>query len=511
MAAPSLAVPGAAVAQASSSGLRGSSPPGSGFVNPSDTSPALSDRAQPGGEPPTASARSASTDPARSGAQSRRPARPASRRTRVPTAAAVRADLRGALADQRVAPVVQPPQSGIPDPVEPILPPRKKPKPEDDPYASLGIRVGNVMLYPSVGESVGYDSNPNRVDGASRKGSFVSQTEAELRVQSDWSVHELSGFLRGAYNEYPSVPAARRPEGAGLLKLRLDVNRDTTVDTDVHYALDTQRFGTPNLTGAGQSRPIVNTEGASVAVTERFNRLAVTLRGTVDRTDYTNATLTDGSLLDLGDRAYTAFGGALRVAYEVNPGLVPFVEGLTNVRSYDQRTDFSGYRRSSDGFGARVGTSFELSRLVTGEVSVGAVQRRYDDPRLRDLTSPIAEGALTWLVTPLTTVRLGGQVSIDETTVVGSNGVVTERASLEIRHALWRNLTITPGINIFQNDYRGGAGIVEKGFGASLKAEYKLTRWLAFKASYTYEQLHSNFAGNDYTANVILVGLRYQP
>ena len=62
--------------------------------------------------------------------------------------------------------------------------------------------------------SGGYDSNPNRIAG-DRKSSALLRTEGELRLQSDWSRHELSGLLRGAYNEYPTVKSADRPEGAG--------------------------------------------------------------------------------------------------------------------------------------------------------------------------------------------------------------------------------------------------------------------------------------------------------
>lgn len=142
-------------------------------------------------------------------------------------------------------PDVQPLQTGLPDPAMASPPLRKRPAAIDDPYAPLGLRVGNVTLTPILGQSFGYDSNPNRTQ-TNQNGSAVSRTELELGIRSDWSRHELSGNLRGAYNEYFSNEAARRPEGSGELRLRLDATRDTQFELEGHYLIDTQRPGSPS-------------------------------------------------------------------------------------------------------------------------------------------------------------------------------------------------------------------------------------------------------------------------
>jgi len=51
---------------------------------------------------------------------------------------------------------------------------------------------------------------------------------------------------------------------------------------------------------------------------------------------------------------------------------------------------------------------------------------------------------------------------------------------------------------------------VENGYTAGVRLDYKITRSIAFHASYSHERLGSNEAGDDYTANVFLVGLRFQ-
>nr|WP_246736053.1 outer membrane beta-barrel protein [Enterovirga sp. DB1703] len=385
--------------------------------------------------------------------------------------------------------------------------PRRR-APEEDPFASLGIRVGGLTLFPAIEQSIGYDTNPNRTQ--QRKGSFVSHTEGELRLQSDWSRHELSGFLRGAYNEYPAVPEASRPEGSGRVGLRLDVLRDTQINIEGRYLIDTQRPDSPDLASPVKTRPLIFSEGGTLGLTHRFNRLVASLQGTIDRTDYENARTPSGILIDQSDRNVTQYGIRGRLGYEITPGFIPFVEALADTRVYDRRIDNAGFRRSSDGIGGRAGTTFEITRLITGEIAAGAINRRYDDPRLGDLTSPLVDASLVWAVTPLTTIKATASAAVDETTVPDARGVQTIRGLLEVSHALRRYLIVTGGLTISDYDYQGAA-IHERGYGALVRAEYKLNRSVALRASYNWERLTSSIAGSSYTANVFLVGMRYQP
>jgi hypothetical protein len=359
-----------------------------------------------------------------------------------------------------------------------------------------------------IGQSIGYDSNPNRTQ--SSKGSFVSQTEGEVLLQSDWSRHELTGYLRGAYNEYPSVPEASRPEGAGRVGLRLDVLRDTQVNFEARYLIDTQRPSSPEIGVPLRTRPLVFSEGGTLGVTQRFNRLLASLQATVDRTDYENARTPGGVLLNQSDRNVTQYGLRGRVGYELTPGFIPFAEILADTRVYDRRVDFAGFARSSDGIGGRLGTTFEITRLLTGEIAAGAIHRSYEDPRLRDLTSPLVSASLVWSATALTTFRATAEARVDETTVPNATGIRVLRGLVEASHALRRNLIVTAGLTASDYDYQG-VRISEQGWGALVRADYKLNRAVAVRASYNYEQLTSTVAGSSYSTNVFLVGMRYQP
>lgn len=386
----------------------------------------------------------------------------------------------------------------------------RRPLAIDEAYAPLGLKVGTFTVLPVFQQSVGYDTNPDQITPNRARGSLALRTEGELAFRSDWSAHELAGELRGGYLDFPDNQAASRPNGAGVVRLRVDANRSTTVDAETRFLVDTQRPGSPDINATLSNRPIVATYGATLGVTETFNRLQLSLRGLVDRSEFENATLSNGAILSQSDRNLNQYGLRLRAAYELSPAISPFVDVLADTRIYDQRIDAGGVRRDSDGVTVTGGARVALTRFVSGEVSAGFQHRTYVDPSLRDLTAPIVNAALIWTASPLTTVRLNAATGIVETAVPGSSGVLTRAVTLEVQHDLLRNLSITLGGSFVGNDY-DRTSITERGFSATARLDYRFNRWLSARGSYIYQQVDSSAAGSSFSANTWLLGLRVSP
>ncbi len=244
-------------------------------------------------------------------------------------------------------------------------------------------------------------------------------------------------------------------------------------------------------------------------MTQRFNRLALSARASVDRSDYADAPLGNGQVLSQKDRNLTQYGLRLRAGYEISPGLTPFAEALVDTRKYDQATDSTGFRRNSDGLQLRAGTSLELTRTLTGEIAAGYGLRRYEDQRLSDLRAPVVEAVLSWAMSPLTTLRLRGATEFEETTIAGSSGAVTRRLSAELSHAFLRNLTATATASYGRSNFQGVTrqdDTLRAGFGI----DYALTRNLVLRGSFNHERTTSNVAGNNISGNVWLFGVRGQ-
>ena len=408
--------------------------------------------------------------------------------------------------------------------VVPTIPAKAPKKPEERPFEPVGVSLGSLRLKPYVETSGGYDTNPNRVSQPNH-GSAMLRGDIGTTIQSEWSRHQVQGELRLGYSDFPGVKGANRPDGAGKIDGKIDVLRDTTIDVGANFAIGTIRPGSPEIQPGSSgitstNQPVAWSTGGYVGGTHKFNRLEVSLRGTLDRAQTGDAQFSDGSTQRLSLNNYTTLGVKPRVSFELTPGLKPFAEATVDRRVYDNQTDVNGFKRSSNGYAARAGASFELSRVVTGEASGGYVQRDYDDPRLVKLRGPTVDASLIWTASPLTTVTLRGGTTVNETTIANASGAISRKITGEISHALLRNVTLTGTASYQVTSYQGqnlntssaysSTGINERLMTGTIKAEYALTRTVVVKASYGFEKLKTTVAGSDYTANIFLLGLRLQ-
>jgi hypothetical protein len=399
-------------------------------------------------------------------------------------------------------------------------PPRKRLKIDDDPFGAVGDYAGSFLIKSAVELGGGYDTNPGRTFVA--RGSPFYVVAPEFLAVSDWQRHALVADLRGSFtgygNNFPppadgtisSAPTnLDRPDFTGHVDGRLDVSHDTHLLGQARLRLSTDNPGSPNIQAGLAKYPVYTTLGGTVGVDQNFNRLQLSAGGTVDRTVYTDSRLTDGTSTTNDDRNFNQFGGVGRVSYDLAPGVKPFAEIEGDSRVHDVRLDRSGFARDSSGGYVKAGTSFELSRLLTGEISVGYAARDYVDPRLDRLQGLLTSASLTWSATPLTTAKFYSTTSIDETTLPGVSGVLTHVYTVEADHDFRRWLT---GIGKFtwgSLDYQGD-GRRDKIYTVSGDLIYKMNRSLWLKGTLRRDWLDSNIAGNSTASTVVMLGVRLQ-
>jgi hypothetical protein len=328
----------------------------------------------------------------------------------------------------------------------------------------------------------------------------------------------LRGWFTGYGNNFPpaadgtisSVPTnLDRPDFTGHIDGRLDVSHDTHLLGQMRLRVATDNPGSPNIQAGLAEYPVYTTLGSTVGVDQNLNRLQLSAGGTVDRTVYTDSKLTDGTSTGNDDRNFNQFGGIGRVSYDLLPGVKPFAEAEGDSRVHDVRLDRSGFARDSSGGYVKGGSSFEFSRLLTGELSLGYAARDYVDPRLDRLQGLLTSASLTWTATPLTTARFYSTTSIDETTVSGVSGVLTHIYTVEADHDFRRWLTAIGKFTWGSLDYQGD-GRRDRIYTVSGDLIYKMTRSLWVKSTLRRDWLESNIPGNSTASTVAMLGVRVQ-
>jgi hypothetical protein len=399
-------------------------------------------------------------------------------------------------------------------------PPRKRLKVDDDPFGAVGDYAGGFLVKSAVELSGGYNSNPGRTFVP--KGLPFYVVAPEFLAVSDWERHALVADLRGSFTGYggtlppisdgaiSSAPTnVDQPNFNGHVDGRLDVTEDTHITSEARLLVSTDNPGSPNIQAGLAKYPVYATFGGTFGLDQNFNRLEISAGGTVDRTVYQNSTLTDGSISSNDDRDFNQYGGVGRVSYELTPAVKPFVEVEGDSRVHDLQFDRNGYARDSTGGYAKAGTSFEFSRLLTGEISLGYAERDYVDNRLDRLQGLLTAASLTWTATPLTTAKFYSTTSIDETVVPGVSGVLTHLYTVEADHDFRRWLTAIGKFTYGTLDYQGD-GRSDKTYSIEGDLVYKMTRNLWIKGTLRRDILNSNFAGDSTAATVVMLGVRLQ-
>jgi hypothetical protein len=420
-----------------------------------------------------------------------------------------------------------PSQSAHKQPIAPAMagtvigqPARKRLRIDDDPFGAVGDYVGPFLVKSAVEISAGYDSNPGRL--ANERGLPYWVVAPEFLAVSDWERHALVADLRGSFTGYGGTMPATidggvnsaptsldRPDFTGHIDGRLDVARDTDITAQLRLRAATDNPGSPNIQAGLSEYPVYTTLGSTIGFDQRLNRLQVSAGATVDRTSYQQSKLTDGSMSSNDDRNFNQYGGVGRVSYEVLPWLKPFAEIQGDSRVHDQRVDRSGYQRDSNGGYAKAGTSFELTRLLTGEVSIGYAARNYVDPRLNRLEGFLTTASLVWAATPLTTVKFLSDTQLAETTVAGASGVLVRTYTVEVDHDFRRWLTGIGKFSVGTLDYQG-FGRSDKTYSLEGDVIYKMTRNVWLKGTLRRDLLDSNVAGASSAATIVLLGVRLQ-
>ncbi len=380
---------------------------------------------------------------------------------------------------------------------------------EEDPFGPVGIYAGPFLYKPAAEFSAGYNSNPGQ--RFFPVGSTFEKVGAELNVKSNWSRHELTADLRGSYIWYNQngLDNLSQPNVALKSNARIDISKQTKADLEARFGLQADNPGDPNLPSNIATPPLYITPGATAGFTHTFNRLELSLRGTIDRTAYGDAETYQGTYVDFRDRNYNQYGVRVRAAYELLPGIKPFVEYGMDMRRHDQQDDAAGVARNSDGTIITVGSQFELSRYLVGEASVGFLERRYADDIYPTIRAPVIDAKLTYYATPLNTWKIYAKTTVNESILQGVAGSLSQDFGVQIDHAFRRWLigTVTVG---FGTDNYEGSNRTDERYLLAASMIYKLTRDVHLKAEARREQLKSSVVGWGYTSNIVMLGLRLQ-
>lgn len=381
--------------------------------------------------------------------------------------------------------------------------------PETDPQ---GITAGSWVILPSVGVEEKWNDNIYATNNTANVGGVVSDyittISPDVVVRSNWNNGLIVLDANSQNGFYASHTSENFNDYAFSGNGRLDISRQQYIAVRGGYYHEHEDRTSPN-NDFGTKPTTYGLADGQLEYYNKLNRLSFTLDGQLTNYDYTDVANAAGGFIPNTDRNRTEYSGTGRVGYEIQPLLEAFVKGEYSDRSYDHKTATDGYQRSSTGYSVLGGVSMDFGGVTFGEIGLGYMSRNYDDNRFGTVSGVTANASVTWNVTPLTTLKLAGQRTIEETITFGSPGFIGSVGTFTVDHELLRNLLLNGFVRVSYNEYQD-VGRNDTIVGGGAGATYLLNRYANVSASFSHTNQDSSSNLLNYTQNLGLVRLTLQ-
>lgn len=347
-----------------------------------------------------------------------------------------------------------------------------------------GLRAGTFQFWPTLDESVGYTTNA--LPGPYRRGSWEVLTNPSLVAGSDWSRDAFGISLSVLDTRYLGLPAQSRTDGRVEAGGRLDFGQDSLTLAMAHVAQHEDRGEVGTLATDTPIGFTADNLSASYAATNGRWTIMPGLR--VTNWAY-NPTTIMGVPTTQAYRDRVALQGDITLRYE----WAPLRNLLFIVRAFGQdytRPSLGMPTENARGQQMLTGLDYDDDAVWHWRLLVGGETRSFESSLYAPQNNLIADAAVTWTPTGLTT--LGASISREATDAAqeGVSGMMFTTARLTIDHEYLRNLLLHASMGLQRADFFQGG--YQTGTVAGLGMTWILNRSMRLSATYDQTDLHGS-------------------
>ena len=158
----------------------------------------------------------------------------------------------------------------------------------------------------------------------------------------------------------------------------------------------------------------------------------------------------------------------------------------------------------SDTYEAVVGTTLDLTNLLTGEIFIGYLSRSYDEEAFSNFTGLAYGLKLDYAVTQLTSISGNIERGVEEGFGVTPNPRDRTTFQIGVDHELLRNVVLSALAQYQMDDYQN-TNQQDDFYLLQAGATYNINRNFYLRGTYSYSTRDSNLPGEDYDRNLFLL------
>ncbi len=376
-----------------------------------------------------------------------------------------------------------------------------------DEYAPLNVQLGDLMLKPTLSESVDYNSNLTGLPNG--RGGMQIDTALTLQGRTNWSRNGLFVYVNVNELTVPTLPSQNQTSWVAALGGTHDFGRDQLQFAYSHFNLQQTAADLGSLNF--QVPETFHVDDVRTSYKRDFGRVSV-----LPGLQITNYTFDQGVVAGVPssqqnlDRVLVQGNVALR--YELSPqrNAILVFTGYSTRYSNPQPAQPS---RDNSGMSVLVGFEYTANGVFRYRGEVGFEQRQYSSPVFVGQGTPVGDGELIWTPTELTTVTASVARAIEDAANDTTIGYTYTAAKLVVDHEYRRNILLQGYASVQSAEYqqRGGSQTIKSG-GANIS--WLLSRNIHLKASYDLNQSDASsggtaFVGNAYRRSLYLLQVSF--
>lgn len=389
----------------------------------------------------------------------------------------------------------------------------QQPLPRQQPF-----QMGSFLLYPEATLSGFYDTNVYYTR-SNQISDYALIFSPAVWMLSNWREHALNFSAGADFTRYRDQTREDTDDWRVSGEGRYDFNYDTNVYGGARAFKSHEDRESPEARN-GLQPTIYFGQRYYGGVFRQQGPWSFRLGGTALRLDYQDVDFetTAGSiaLINNDDRDRWQYTGGLRVGYEVNPRVEPFVQVAADQRRYLYVPDDLGYDKDSNGYRALAGVRLNYPNTLKLDAFAGWLNQRYVDPAFKDVSVPAFGAALVWRIADRWTLNGFLDRTIEETTVLQVDqvtGTITPASSFlntfggaTLTYRITDRWFASVEGSYSRANYQGIDRVDDyKGAGGSIT--YRVARMLYVQLLYQYRGLDSSIPTENYHKSLTFLNL----
>lgn len=368
-------------------------------------------------------------------------------------------------------------------------------------FQPLGSRWGGFIAYPALRIDLGYNDNITIAESEKQSAQLVYLLPS-LNIRSDWSRHSLSTYARAAVTRHPNYEQDDTESWTVGANGRVDTGAWSALRGGLEIGRQVESRAASSAPQAIAEPVQYDLRSAYTSFGHIINRVRFDGQLVVRQYSFEDVRLVDGSVRSLRDRDQTTYQASGRVDYALSPASALYVRAMVNRRAFDLPGTAATPNRDSRGLDVVAGADFEVTNLVRGEIGLGYLEQVFDEAMYGRLSGLSANARVEYFATPILTLGLTANRSVNDSGVPGSAGILATVIEGTADYEARRNILINASLG-YTNESFDALDRENRSWFASLRASYLVNRHLSLTANYDRASRDSRGAQsvNDFTAN----------